>query len=130
MSRDDLLMANYEIVKTPPSRPSSTRPTHPDPRHQPARRHVLGRQQVSKFSKNRVIGMAGVLDTARLPHLHRHGTRRFGRNITALVLGGHGDTMVPSSASPPSAASPLPNCCPRTASTPSSTAPATAAPRS
>ena len=66
MSRDDLLMANFEVIKTATEQVAKYSPnciiivvTNPlDAMAQAAFR-------VSKFSKNRVIGMAGVLDTAR-----------------------------------------------------------------
>jgi malate dehydrogenase len=51
--------------------------------------------QVSKFSKNRVIGMAGVLDTARFRTFIAQELGVSVSNVTAMVLGGHGDTMVP-----------------------------------
>ncbi len=52
-------------------------------------------QKVSQFSRNRVIGMAGVLDTARYRTFIAMELGVSVENITALVLGGHGDTMVP-----------------------------------
>src|ERR1700687_3135301 len=66
MSRDDLLLANYEVVKTATEQAAKFSPncilivvTNPlDAMCQAA-------YTVSKFSKNRVIGMAGILDTAR-----------------------------------------------------------------
>ena len=51
--------------------------------------------QVSKFPKNRVIGMAGVLDTARFRTFIAAELNVSVENVTAVVLGGHGDTMVP-----------------------------------
>jgi malate dehydrogenase len=51
--------------------------------------------QISKFSKNRVIGMAGVLDTARFRTFIAQELDVSVENVTAVVLGGHGDTMVP-----------------------------------
>jgi malate dehydrogenase len=50
---------------------------------------------VSKFSKNRVVGMAGVLDTARFRTFIAQELQVSIENVTAVVLGGHGDTMVP-----------------------------------
>jgi len=50
---------------------------------------------VSKFSKNRVIGMAGVLDTARFRTFIAQELHVAVENVTAVVMGGHGDTMVP-----------------------------------
>ena len=48
-----------------------------------------------QFSRNRVIGMAGVLDTARYRTFLATELGVSVENISALVLGGHGDTMVP-----------------------------------
>jgi malate dehydrogenase len=96
MSRDDLLMANYEVVKTA---------TEQAVRYSPNTILILvtnpldamcwTAMQVSKFSKNRVIGMAGVLDTARFRTFIAQELKVSVENVTAVVLGGHGDTMVP-----------------------------------
>jgi malate dehydrogenase len=51
--------------------------------------------QVSGFSKKRVIGMAGVLDTARFRTFLAEALDVSVENVVAFVLGGHGDTMVP-----------------------------------
>jgi malate dehydrogenase len=96
MSRDDLLMANYEVVKTATERAVKHSPdaililvTNPlDAMCWTAR-------QVSGFDRNRVIGMAGVLDTARYRTFIAQELQVSVENVTALVLGGHGDTMVP-----------------------------------
>jgi malate dehydrogenase len=50
---------------------------------------------VSKFSKNRVVGMAGVLDSARFRTFIAQELKVSVENVTAVVMGGHGDTMVP-----------------------------------
>jgi malate dehydrogenase len=96
MSRDDLLLANYEVVKGV---------TEQVVKHSPNAILVLVTNpldamcwtayQVSKFSKNRVIGMAGVLDTARFRTFIAQELNVSVENVTAVVLGGHGDTMVP-----------------------------------
>jgi malate dehydrogenase len=96
MSRDDLLLANYEVVKTATEQSVKYSPncililvTNPlDAMCRTA-------YQVSKFSKNRVIGMAGVLDTARFRTFIAQELGVSVSNVTAMVLGGHGDTMVP-----------------------------------
>ena len=96
MSRDDLLMANYDIVKAATEQVAKYSPnsiiivvTNPlDAMAQTA-------YMVSKFPKQRVIGMAGVLDTARFRTFIAMELGVSVENITAVVLGGHGDTMVP-----------------------------------
>ena len=96
MSRDDLLLANYEVVRTA---------TEQAVKYSPNAILILVTNpldamcwtafQVSKFPKNRVVGMAGVLDTARYRTFIAQELGVSVENITALVLGGHGDTMVP-----------------------------------
>ena len=96
MSRDDLLLANYEVVKTATEQAAKYSPkafiivvTNPlDAMAQTA-------LMVSKFPKQRVIGMAGVLDTARFRTFIAMELGVSVENVTAVVLGGHGDTMVP-----------------------------------
>ena len=96
MSRDDLLMANFEVIKTATEQVAKYSPnciiivvTNPlDAMAQAAFR-------VSKFSKNRVIGMAGVLDSARFRTFIAQELNVSVENVTAVVMGGHGDTMVP-----------------------------------
>jgi malate dehydrogenase len=96
MSRDDLLLANYEVVKTATENCVKYSPnciliivTNPlDAMCQAA-------YMVSRFSKNRVIGMAGVLDTARFRTFIAEELKVSVENVTAVVMGGHGDTMVP-----------------------------------
>jgi malate dehydrogenase len=89
-------MANYEIVKSATEQAVKYSPncilvlvTNPlDAMCQVA-------YWVSKFGRNRVIGMAGVLDTARYRTFIAQELKVSVENVTALVLGGHGDTMVP-----------------------------------
>ena len=96
MSRDDLLWANYDIVKATVEQVvkySSSSililVTNPlDAMCQVA-------YKVSGFSKNRVIGMAGVLDTARFRTFIAQELNVSVESVSAMVLGGHGDTMVP-----------------------------------
>ena len=96
MSRDDLLRANYDVMKAVIEQVVKYSPnailivvTNPlDAMCQAA-------FMVSKFSKNRVIGMAGVLDTARFRTFIAQELKVSVENVTAFVLGGHGDTMVP-----------------------------------
>lgn len=96
MSRDDLLKANYEVVKAAMEQAVKYSPdsilivvTNPlDAMAQTA-------FKVSGFSKNRVIGMAGVLDTARYRTFIAEALNVSVQNVQGFVLGGHGDTMVP-----------------------------------
>jgi malate dehydrogenase len=96
MSRDDLLLANYEVVKSATEQAVKKSPdaililvTNPlDAMCWTALR-------VSGFPRERVIGMAGVLDTARFRTFIAEELNVSFENVTAMVLGGHGDTMVP-----------------------------------
>ena len=96
MSRDDLLIKNYEVVKSATEQAVKASPnaililvTNP------LDAMCWTALQVSKFPKNRVIGMAGVLDTARFRTFIAMELGVSVENVTAMVLGGHGDTMVP-----------------------------------
>jgi malate dehydrogenase len=96
MSRDDLLLANHEVVKGV---------TEQIVKHSPNCIIVLVTNpldamcwtafKTSKFPKNRVIGMAGVLDSARFRAFIAQELDVSVENVTAVVMGGHGDTMVP-----------------------------------
>ena len=96
MSRDDLLLANYEVVRAATEQAVAVSPkaiilvvTNPlDAMAQVA-------WMISKFPRNRVIGMAGVLDSARFRTFIAQELSVSVENVTAVVLGGHGDTMVP-----------------------------------
>src|SRR4029453_16070104 len=56
---------------------------------------VYTMKEISRFPKNRVVGMAGILDSARLRAFVAWELGVSVEDVTALVLGGHGDTMVP-----------------------------------
>lgn len=96
MSRDDLLMANYDIVKSA---------TEQSVKYSPNAILILVTNpldamcwtayNLSKFPKHRVMGMAGVLDTARYRTFVAQELGVSVENVTAMVMGGHGDTMVP-----------------------------------
>ncbi len=51
--------------------------------------------KVSGFAKNKVVGMAGALDSARFRSFIAEATNLSAQDVTCMVLGGHGDTMVP-----------------------------------
>jgi malate dehydrogenase len=96
MSRDDLLLKNYEIVKAcvePAAKYSPNAILIMVSNPLDAMCHVA--YHVSGFSKNRVIGMAGILDTARFRTFLAETAGVSVENVVACVLGGHGDTMVP-----------------------------------
>jgi malate dehydrogenase len=96
MSRDDLLNTNYKIMKDVVSKVVEHSPnciliivSNPlDAMAQAA-------FKLSGFSRQRVIGMAGVLDSARFRAFIAQELNVSVENVTAFVLGGHGDTMVP-----------------------------------
>jgi malate dehydrogenase len=52
-------------------------------------------QKVTGFPANRVLGQAGILDSARMTHFVAEAVGCSNEDVTAMVLGGHGDTMVP-----------------------------------
>ena len=96
MSRDDLLNTNYKIMQDVVGKVVAASPnciiivvSNPlDAMAQAA-------YKISKFNRNRVIGMAGVLDSARFRTFIAMELNVSVENVTAFVLGGHGDTMVP-----------------------------------
>ncbi len=96
MSRDDLLNTNYNIMKAVVGEVVKNSPnciliivSNPlDAMAQAA-------YKLSGFPRERVIGMAGVLDSARFRAFIADELKVSVENVTAFVLGGHGDTMVP-----------------------------------
>lgn len=96
MSRDDLLATNLKIMKQVAE---GVRDNAPDAVvivvSNPLDAMVYTFKQVSGFPKQRVVGMAGVLDSARLRAFVAWELGVSVRDVGALVLGGHGDTMVP-----------------------------------
>ncbi len=96
MSRDDLISINAGIVKSV---------TENVVKYSPNAKIIIVSNPLdvmtyaayltSKFPKNRIMGMAGVLDTARYRAFLAEALDVSPRDIQALLLGGHGDTMVP-----------------------------------
>src|SRR5215467_14147861 len=96
MSRDDLLKTNHGIVKDVTEQVVKNSPNSIlIVVSNPLDAMVQTAFRVSKFPKNRVIGMAGVLDSARFRTFIGMELKVSIENIHAFVLGGHGDTMVP-----------------------------------
>jgi len=97
MSRDDLLGINLKVMKSVGEGIAAHAPdafviciTNP------LDAMVWALQKFSGLPTNKVCGMAGVLDSARFRHFLAEEFNVSMRDVTAFVLGGHGDTMVPS----------------------------------
>ena len=95
MSRDDLLEKNCGVIKTVGEAIKATAPnafviviTNP------LDAMVYNMQKVTGFPSNRVIGMAGVLDSSRLACFVAMELGVSAEDVKAIVMGGHGDTMV------------------------------------
>jgi malate dehydrogenase len=96
MSRDDLVKKNQEIIGQVTQEVAKNSPnciiimvTNPLDAMAQLAHHISG------FPRNRVVGMAGVLDTARFRTFIAQELGASVRDVQAYVLGGHGDTMVP-----------------------------------
>ena len=96
MSRDDLLKTNLAIMKQVAT---GVRDHAPNAFvivvSNPLDAMVYTMKQISRFPKQRVVGMAGILDSARFRAFVAWELGVSVQDVTALVLGGHGDTMVP-----------------------------------
>ncbi|MBF8267663.1 MAG: malate dehydrogenase, NAD-dependent [Dehalococcoidia bacterium] len=96
MSRDDLLFTNMDIVGGVAGQiarysPQAILVVVSNPLDAMAQQTL----EVSRFPRERVIGMAGILDTARFRTFLAQEMRVSVEDVQAYVLGGHGDTMVP-----------------------------------
>ena len=96
MTRDDLLETNLKIIKQVAGGIKKTSPnafviciTNP------LDVIVMALQKYSGFSTNKVIGMAGILDSSRFKYFLSKEFKEPVKKIKTLVLGGHGDSMVP-----------------------------------
>ena len=97
MSRDDLLEINLKVMKSVGEGIAANAPdafviciTNP------LDAMVWALREFSDLPHNKVCGMAGVLDSGRFAHFLSEEFNVSMRDVTAFVLGGHGDTMVPS----------------------------------
>ena len=136
MSRDDLIGINTKIV----GEVGAAIRTHCPEAFvititNPLDAMVWVMKEATGLPANRVVGMAGVLDSARFRYFLAQEFNVSVEDVTAFVLGGHGDTMVPLIRYSTVAGIPLPDLVKmgwttRRGSTRSSSAPATAAPRS
>ena len=96
MSRDDLLQINYKIMQSVTEQVIKYSPNCIIvPVANPLDAMCQAVYRLSGFPRERVIGMAGVLDSARMRTFIAMETGVSVENIHAFVLGGHGDTMVP-----------------------------------
>ena len=96
MSRNDLLQANFDVIKkvvegVVPHSPNAILIIVTNPLDAMAQAAL----KISRFPKQRVIGMAGVLDSGRMSTFVAQELGVSVANVHSLVLGGHGDTMVP-----------------------------------
>ncbi|MEQ1493772.1 MAG: malate dehydrogenase, partial [Terricaulis sp.] len=96
MSRDDLLGINLKVMKAVGEGIAAHAPnafvivvTNP------LDAMVWALRQFSKLPHNKVVGMAGVLDSARFRYFLAEEFKVSVEDVSAFVLGGHGDTMVP-----------------------------------
>jgi len=96
MSRDDLLITNMKIVGEVTAEVAKHSPNAVlIVVSNPLDAMVQHAYRVSGFPKERVVGMAGILDTARFRTFLSQELKVSVTNVSAYVLGGHGDTMVP-----------------------------------
>lgn len=96
MSRDDLLKTNLQIMKSVAEGIKNNAPNaFVIVISNPLDAMVYAMKKITGFPKNRVVGMAGVLDSARFRAFVADELGVSVNDVTAMVLGGHGDTMVP-----------------------------------
>jgi malate dehydrogenase len=96
MSRDDLLNVNFNIMKAVTEQVVKYSPNCIIvPVANPLDAMCQAVLKLSGFPRERVIGMAGVLDSARMRTFIAEELKVSVENVHAFVLGGHGDTMVP-----------------------------------
>jgi malate dehydrogenase len=96
MSRDDLLSINLKIIRNVAGNVKAKAPNAlVIVISNPLDAMVYEMKKVTGFSRSKVIGMAGILDSARFECFLAEAANTSVKNVSAMVLGGHGDTMVP-----------------------------------
>ena len=96
MSRDDLLSINLKIIRAVAKGIKENAPgAFVIVISNPLDAMVYEMQKVTGFKRNKVVGMAGALDAARFQHFIADELNVSTKEVNALVLGGHGDSMVP-----------------------------------
>ena len=96
MSRDDLLDVNVQIMKDVANNAKKYCPeAFAIVVSNPLDAMVYAFEKITGFPKNRVVGMAGVLDSGRFRYFVAEKLNVSVEDVTAFVLGGHGDDMVP-----------------------------------
>jgi malate dehydrogenase len=96
MSRDDLLSINLKIIRNVAANVKAKAANAlVIVISNPLDAMVYEMKKVTGFSRNKVIGMAGILDSARFECFLAEAAGTSVKNVSAMVLGGHGDTMVP-----------------------------------
>ena len=96
MSRDDLLEINLEIISNVAKNIKNYAPnSFVIVISNPLDAMVYAFHKISQFPKNQVVGMAGALDSARFRTFIAMETGFSVQDVSCMVLGGHGDTMVP-----------------------------------
>src|SRR5882724_6749671 len=114
MSRDDLVRDNFNIMKAiAPKLVEFTPNAIVIPVANPLDAMAQALFKLTKFPKERIIGMAGVLDSARMSTFIAMELGVSVETVSSFVLGGHGDTMVPLPRYSTVAGIPLPDLLPR-----------------
>src|SRR5688500_8159800 len=96
MSRDDLLSINLKIIRAVAGNVKTKAPNAlVIVMSNPLDAMVYEVKKVTGFSRSKAISMAGILDSARFESFRAEAAGTSVKNVSAMVLGGHGDTMVP-----------------------------------
>ena len=96
MNREDLLSKNLSIMTNVANQVKEHAPdAFVIVVSNPLDAMVYAFHKISGFAKNKVVGMAGALDSARFRSFIAEETNLSSQDVTCMVLGGHGDTMVP-----------------------------------